>query len=69
MGVTAGVQPAAFADGEPAEVRAIVRALFEQRTGDGMDALADEQRLSIEAADQRFTRIRALIDRVLGVSP
>jgi hypothetical protein len=31
-----------------------------------MTALIDEQHLSREAADQRFTRIRALIARVIG---
>ncbi len=29
-------------------------------------ALVEERRLSAEAADQRFTRVRALIGRVLG---
>jgi len=42
--------------------------LFDRRDGFGMKALIDEQRLSRVGADQRFTRLRALITRVLGPS-
>jgi hypothetical protein len=62
----AGLSPADFANGVRAESAAIVRALFASRHGAGMTALAGEQRLSDRAADERFTRVRALIGRVLG---
>jgi hypothetical protein len=62
----AGTDPAAFTDGEAAEAARIVRALFHRRNGDGMSVLEEEQRLSGAAADQRFTRVRALIQRVMG---
>ena len=57
---------AAFAEGEAAEAARIVRSLFDRRHGPGMSALVTEQRLSEAAADARFTRIRALTERVLG---
>lgn len=62
----AGIQPTEFADGAPAEAAAIVRSLFDRRDGPGMAALIDEQRLFTDAADQRFTRLRALVARVIG---
>lgn len=62
----AGVDPHEFADGDRAEAATHVRALFERRDGAGMRALESEQRLSSAAADERFTRLRALIARVLG---
>ena len=62
----AGTDPAAFTDGEAAEAARIVRALFDRRNGDGMSVLEEEQRLSGAAADERFTRVRALIQRVMG---
>jgi hypothetical protein len=62
----AGTDVAAFADGEPADAARVVRALLDHRNGPGMSALVDEQRLST-IADERFTRIRALIQRVLPV--
>ena len=62
----AGIRPDAFEPGDPAEAAGIVRAQFDHREGAGMTAIVDEQKLSAEAADQRFTRIRALIGRVLG---
>jgi hypothetical protein len=63
----AGTNSAAFTDGEAAEAARIIRTLFDRRDGDGMSALVGEQRLSATAADERFTRIRALIQRVLPV--
>lgn len=60
----AGVQPNDFAGGPAAEAVALVRELLDRRDGPGMTALCDEQRLSAEAADQRFTRLRALIAQV-----
>jgi hypothetical protein len=62
----AGVEPAEFSERVAAESAAVVRTLFEHREGTGMEALVAEQRLSREAADERFTRLRALIGRVFG---
>jgi hypothetical protein len=56
---------AAFSRGATGQGAAIVRELFERRDGLGMRALIDQQRLSKDAADQRYTRIRALIARIL----
>jgi hypothetical protein len=61
----AGANPEAFANGDAAKAASIVSALFDSRVGEGMSALAAEQRLSDAASDQRFTRIRALMQRVL----
>lgn len=60
----ASTEAEAFVEGEAAEAARIVRALFDRRDGAGMSALVGEQRLSENAADERFTRIRALIQRV-----
>jgi len=62
----AGIGPAEFTSGTRADSAKLVRALFGRRHGVPMAALAAEQRLSAEAADKRFTRIQALIARVLG---
>lgn len=62
----AGVTPPDFTRGSRAEAAGIIRALFARRDGAGMAALTDERRLSTQAADQRFTRVRALIARVIG---
>lgn len=62
----AGVDPHEFAEGDRAEAATHIRALFERRDGAGMRALESEQRLSGAAADERFTRLRALIGRTLG---
>ncbi|MBK5224225.1 MAG: hypothetical protein JJE52_15405 [Acidimicrobiia bacterium] len=64
----AGTETEAFAGGDAAEAARVVRALFERRDGAGMSTLVGEQRLSDTAADERFTRIRALIQRVLSPS-
>jgi hypothetical protein len=63
----AGTDPAAFAETEAAEAARTVRALFDSRDGAGMSALVREQRLSETAADERFTRTQALVQRVLPV--
>jgi hypothetical protein len=63
----AGITADAFAEGDAADAARIIRALFNDRNGTGMSALAIEQRLSRAAGDQRFTRLRALIQRVLPV--
>lgn len=57
--------PESFVEGEAADAVRIIRASFDRRDGAGMSALMGEQRLSEAAADERFTRIRALIQRVL----
>jgi hypothetical protein len=62
----AGSAPSDFTRGARPEAAALVRALFAHRHGPAMTMLAGEQRLSAQAADQRFTRIRALSTRVLG---
>jgi hypothetical protein len=62
----AGRGPADFADGIRADSAAVIRKLFDGRHGPAMRALATEQHLSGRAADERFTRVRALIRRVLG---
>lgn len=62
----ADVDPHEFAEGDRAEAATQVRVLFERRDGPGMRALEVEQRLSGAAADERFTRLRALIARVLA---
>lgn len=62
----AAVDPREFNDGDRAEAATHIRALFERRDGQGMRALESEQRLSSAAADERFTRLRALITRILG---
>lgn len=62
----AGATPSGFAGGSRAEAAAIVRGLFARRQGPAMTTLATERRLSAQAADQRFTRTRALSTRVLG---
>ncbi len=45
---------------------ALVRTLFDRRDGVGMTTLRSEQRLSDQATDARFTRVRALVARVVG---
>jgi hypothetical protein len=62
----AGVGRHEFADGDRAEAAAHIRALFAERDGPGVHALQSEQRLATTAADERFTRLRALIARILG---
>lgn len=62
----ARVAPSEFKDGDRSEAAAHIRALFERRGGAGMRALESEQRLSSTAADARYTRLRALMARVLG---
>jgi len=62
----AGLRPEDFARGVRKDGAEAIRALFSDRKGTPMAALAAEQRLSAEAANERFTRIRALITRVLG---
>jgi hypothetical protein len=62
----AGIGPAEFTSGIRADSAKVIRTLFGSRHGAPMAALAAEQHLSAEAADKHFTRIQALIARVLG---
>ena len=62
----AGVTPADFRGGIKAESAARIRDLFSSRRSPGMINLAAGLRLSAKSADERFTRIRALIGRILG---
>lgn len=62
----AGVSRRHFRDGEEAEAAHHIRELYGRRDGHGMHALASAQRLSAAGADRRFTRLQALIARVLG---
>ena len=63
----AGVTTEAFTDSdEMSEGADLVRSLFSDRLGPGMSVMSEEQGLSETAADQRYTRIRALIDEILG---
>jgi hypothetical protein len=62
--VAAQIDATAFSRGTPAKAAAIIRELF-GKNRPGMQALADQQRLSQDAADRRYTRIRALTARLL----
>lgn len=63
----AGVTPDALTDSkEMSDAADLVRSLFSDRQGPGMSAIVDDLGLSETAADQRYTRIRALIEAVLG---
>jgi hypothetical protein len=62
----AGLGPAEFTSGIRADSAKVIRSLFSSRRAASMSALAAEQHLSAEAADEHFTRIRALMARVLG---
>lgn len=66
IALVAGAVPQDFARGGRDEAATIARALFKERNGPGMKAVEQELGLSTRAADQRFTRIRAMIDRLLG---
>lgn len=66
VALVAGVGPHDFVDGDPAEAAAYIRPLFHGRDAPGVRALESEQRLSSAAADERFTRLRALVTRILG---
>jgi len=68
VGLAAGITPDDF-EGEILE-RSVnrIRGMFSLRDGVGMTSLGEAQRLSAEAADERFTRLSALVIRVLGSS-
>lgn len=62
----AGVCPDDFSGGVKAEGAARIRDLFRSRRSPGMAALAAGLGLPDGAADEYFTRIRALINRTIG---
>jgi hypothetical protein len=64
----AGAGPENFATGVRAESAEIIRTIFSNRQSAPMSALTSGQRLSAQAADARFTRIQALIERVLPLT-
>jgi hypothetical protein len=66
IALAAGLGPTDFTKGVRAESTQVIRELSGRRDGLAMVAMAAEQHLSERAADERFTRIRALIARVLG---
>lgn len=66
VALAAGIGPHEFTEGDRAEAAAQIRVLFEGRDGQGMSALEAEQRLSTISADRLFTRLRALMERILG---
>jgi hypothetical protein len=66
IALAAGVAPQDFSRSGRDEAAGIIRALFAHRDSAGMTALQEELGLSRQAADQRFTRLRAIIERVLG---
>jgi hypothetical protein len=61
----AGLGPADFQRGTPAEGAAVVRQLFGSHRSPAMRRLALQQHLSPEGSAQRHTRILALMLRVL----
>lgn len=62
----AGVTPPDFRGGIKAESAARIRELFRSRRSLGMTTLAARLQLPANVADERFTRIYALVDRVIG---
>jgi len=66
IGYAASVTPDDFASPEMSEGASIARSLFADRNGSGMSAITEDQGLSERAADRRYTRIRALIEEILG---
>jgi hypothetical protein len=68
IALAAGIRPADFQRSGRSEAAATIVALFEHRHGPGITVLQKELHLSKLAADQRFTRIRAILTRVLGLS-
>ena len=68
IGYAARLDPTQFDDDESTRAAVVVRKLFAERGGFGMSSVTVELGLTSRAADERFTRISALVDRVLGAS-
>jgi hypothetical protein len=66
IALAVGLGPTDFIGGVRADVAEIIRTLFSTRDGTAMTAITAAQHLSKEAADQRFTRIQALMAHILG---
>lgn len=66
IALAAELGPEDFTRGARKDGAEKIRALFSSRHGTPMAALAAAQHLSDEAANERFTRIGALIARILG---
>ena len=66
VGLAADLRPSDFVGSNATAASAAIRSLFADRRGHGMASLISEQRLSGAAADERYTRIRALIGRLIG---
>lgn len=66
VAIAAGISPEEFSEGAGAKSAEIARRSFEKVNEGAMKAIASAQRLSDEAAQQRHTRIQALLRRVLG---
>lgn len=64
--LAAGTDPAQFTGPERMAAVTRVRELFGSRSGPGMTSLLHEQRLTPRTADERYTRIRALIGRIVA---
>ena len=62
--LAAGTDATAFSHGSPANAAVIIRELFD-KNGPGMQTLTDQQHLSKDAADRRYTRIPALTAHLL----
>jgi hypothetical protein len=62
----AGIGPDNFTSGVRAESAERIRSLFDTRRASRITAFTSGNHLSAQAADARFTRVRALIARVLG---
>lgn len=64
--VAAGVSPDEFSEGAGAKSAEVARRSFEKVNEGAMKAITSAQRLSDEAAQQRHTRIQALLRRLFG---
>ena len=69
IALAAGVAPRDFSRSGREEAADIIRTIFHRRQGHGMTVIAQELGLSAQGADQLFTRIKALVDRVVGPHP
>jgi hypothetical protein len=62
----ANITPTTFTGPDAPSAATRVRELFSERSGHGMRGLLQEQRLAVAAANERYTRISALVRRVIG---
>ena len=64
----AGVEPTQFTGNESTRAAVVARKIFAERDGYGMSSISAELSLNASATDERFTRITALVNRILGPS-